>query len=353
MATTGVVLATPLVAYLLFGSSYSHTFSIFTITAFAVLLYETRDGRRPWQWFLAGLLGGLAAITHVQEALFLLLPAAEAIWQLRRGSWRPRLLPGYALLSLGVAPPVAVQLIVDQVIFNRWLPQSAPNISFDFLHPHLLDLLVSTHHGWLSWSPLVALAFLGVPAVVRRLEWLGVGLLVVGLGEFWINASVTDWWGGNAFGARRMTDQSLLVGLGLAATFGWLIQRRLARVATVLLGAGVVWTALLLAQYYYLIRKDVGPPWHDFLLGQIQAIAFVPRLFIQGTVLREVAAGSWWLALYTAAVIAAVVLAALRLGATDLLAIRGRGGGDTPSSGRSERPGRSLEPASVQSPATG
>jgi hypothetical protein len=353
LAVVGVVLATPLVAYVLFGASYSHTFSVFTITAFAVLLYETRQERSPWQWFAAGLLGGLAGITHVQEALFLMLPAAEAIWQLRHRRWSPRLLPGYALLSLGVALPVAVQLAVDQVIFNRWLPQSAPNITFDFLHPHLLDMLVSTHHGWLSWSPLVVLSFVGLPAVVRRLEWLGAGLLAVGLSEFWINASLSDWWGGNGFGARRMTDQSLLVGLGLAATFGWLIQRRLAPVATALLGAGVGWTALLLAQYYYLIRTDVGPPWRDFLLGQIQAIVFVPRLFIQGTVLREVAAGSWWLALYTAAVIAAVVLAALRLGATDLLAIRGRGGGDRPSSGRSGRPQRSLDPAPVQSPATG
>ena len=353
LATAGVVLATPLVAYVLFGASYSHTFSVFTITAFAVLLYETRHGRSPWQWFAAGLLGGLASITHVQEALFLMLPAAEAIWQLRHRSWSPRLLPGYALLSLGVALPVAVQLVVDQVIFNRWLPQSAPNITFDFLHPHLLDLLVSTHHGWLSWSPLVALSFLGLPAVVRRLEWLGAGLLAVGLGEFWINASLSDWWGGNGFGARRLTDQSLLVGLGLAATFAWLLQRRIARVATVLVGAGVVWTALLLAQYFYLIRSDVGPPWRDFLLGQIQAIVFIPRLFIQGAVLREGAAGSWWLALYTGLVITAVVVAALRLGVTDSLRIRGRPGGGTPHSGSSGRPDHRLEPTPVRSPATG
>jgi hypothetical protein len=353
LATAGVVLATPLVAYMLFGASYSHTFSVFTITAFAVVLYQTRHDRRPWQWFLAGLLGGLAGITHVQEALFLLLLVAEAIWQLRHRDWSPRLLPGYALLTLGVALPVAAQLVVDRVIFNQWLPQPAPNITFDFLHPHLLELLVSTHHGWLSWSPLVALSFLGLPAVVRRLEWLGAGLLVVGVGEFWINASLSDWWGGNAFGARRLTDQSLLIGLGLAAAIAWLLQRRLARVATMLVGAGTLWTALLLAQYYYLIRADVGPPWRDFLLGQIQAIAFVPRLFIQGTVLREGVGGSFGLALYTGLVITAVVLTALRLGLRGSPPISGPLGGGTPRSDSSGRPVRSLEPAPARSPATG
>ncbi|MFY9615501.1 MAG: hypothetical protein WAT58_08905, partial [Candidatus Dormiibacterota bacterium] len=343
LATAGVVLATPLVAYVLFGASYSHTFSVFTITAFAILLFETRRDRSRWQWFVCGLLGGLASITHVQEVLFLALIPAETIWHLRHRTWRPRWLGGYGLLSLGLALPVGAQLVVDRVIFERWLPQSAPNITFDFAHPHLLDLLMSTHHGWLSWSPLVALSFLGLPAVVRRLEWLGAGLLAVGVGEFWINASLSDWWGGNAFGARRLTDQSLLVGLGLAATFAWFLQRRWARVATFLVGSGVAWTSLLLAQYYYVIRVDVGPPWRDFLLGQIQAIVFVPRLFIQGTVLREAAASSWWLALYTGLVIAAVVVAALRVGLRGLPRIRGRRGGDTPRPGSSGRRDRSLE----------
>src|SRR5439155_19600598 len=168
--------------------------------------------------------------------------------------------------------------------------------------------------GWLSWSPLVAVALLGLPAVIRRLEWLGVGLLLVGIGEFWINASLSDWWGGNAFGARRMTDQSLLIGLGLASSCAWLIRRRLARLATALVAAGVLWTALLLAQYYYVIRKDVGPPWGDFLLGQVQAIAFIPRLFIQGGGVGGVPLAPCLWPLNPALVFAAVAMPAVKPG---------------------------------------
>ena len=150
-----------------------------------------------------------------------------------------------------------------------------------------------------------------------------------------------------------MTDQSLLVGLGLAASCAWLIQRRLARLAGVLVGAGVAWTALLLAQYYYLIRTDVGPPWRDFLLGQVQAIAFIPRLFIQGTVVRELAGGSWLLALYTGLVIAAVVVAAIKLGLRTSPRVSGRPGGDRPNPDSSGRPAHSLLRAPARSPATG
>ena len=352
LAIAGIVFATPLIAYVLFGASYSHTFSVFTVTGFAILLYATRQHRTPGQWLLAGILGGLATITHVQEGLFLLLVAVEALWELGHRTWSPRRIAGYGLLALGFALPTIPQLLIDRVIFQTWLPQPAPNISFDFLHPHLLELLVSTHHGWLSWSPLVIVGLIGLPAAIRRLEWWGLGLLVVGIGEFWINASLSDWWAGNAFGARRLTDQSLLIGLGLAASFAWLIRQRLAQVAVGLVVAGIGWTALLLAQYYYIIRLDVGPSWVDFLTGQLRAIVYLPRLFVQGTVLRELLDGSFVLAAYTATVIVLVVLVALKLGLQPSLPFSGQGGGGRRRSDNWKRPAGSREPAPAQSQAT-
>src|SRR5207253_6079347 len=88
--------------------------------------------RTPGQWFIAGLLGGLASITHVQEALFLALIPAEAVYEVLHRTWTPRRLSGYGLLAAGVVLPVVPQLVVDQVIFQQWLPRPAPNISLDF-----------------------------------------------------------------------------------------------------------------------------------------------------------------------------------------------------------------------------
>ena len=199
-------------------------------------------------------------------------------------------------------------------MFEHWLPQSAPNIFFDFLHPHLGDMLFSTRHGWLSWSPIVAIAALGMPAVVRRLQWFGAGLVAIAVGELYVNASLSDWWGGAAFGARRLTDQTLLVALGLGAVFAFLLQRRLARLVYAALAAGIAWTVLLLGTFYYIIANDTGPTWRDFLVDQLHAPLFTPRLFIQGTVLREVAMGDIFRAFYSGLIILAVVGAALWLG---------------------------------------
>jgi hypothetical protein len=307
-ALVAAVFGTPLVAYLLFEPSYSHAFSVAAITIFALYLYATGPSRRWWQWLLVGLLGGVMTITHVQEVLFLALIPAEAIAAIARRQWSARAISGYGLVALGFAVAVLPQFAIDQLIFQRWLPPSAPNISFDFLHPHVIELLTSTHHGWLSWSPLVIVALFGLPRLVRRLGWFAIALIAIGLAEVWVNAALSDWWGGLGFGSRRLTDQTLLLALCYGALFSWL-RVRMPKMVVAAVTAGVGWTVLLLAQFYYVIPGDIGPTWHDFLVGQLQAVGYVPRLFIQGSVIRELAGGNLAGSLAMAVALALLLLA--------------------------------------------
>jgi hypothetical protein len=237
------------------------------------------------------------------------LVPAEAGWLLWRRQWTIRFFPGYALLAVGFVAAVLPQLITDRVFFDRWTPPPAPNIAFDWFHPHLLDLLISTHHGWLSWSPLVVAAFFGWPLLVRRLGWFAVALIAICLAEVWLNAALTDWWGGLGFGARRLTDETLLLALSFAALFDWL-RRRLPGLAVALVAAGIAWTVVLLAQFYYIIKVDIAPAWRDFLLGQLRALVYIPHLFIQGTAIRDLATGQLLPSLLTAVGLAAVLLGA-------------------------------------------
>jgi hypothetical protein len=218
------------------------------------------------------------------------------------------LLPGYALFGAGALLGAAPQIAVDRLLFERWLPAPAPNITFDFVHPRLLDMLFSTHHGWITWTPLVLLALLGLPLVVRRLGWFAVTLALIGALDVYLNASLSDWWGGSAFGARRLTDQSLLLALGFGAVFAWLRQRGRAWIALAFAGVAILWNTLLLANQYYVIARDAGPPWPDFLLGQVKAIPYLPRLFAQGYVIRQAVFGHALEALGIWLLIAAVLL---------------------------------------------
>lgn len=290
LALAAAVFGTPLVAYLLFEPSYSHAFSVAAIILFALLLYQTGPNRRWWQWLVIGLIGGVMAITHIQEALFLALLPAEGLWLMASRRWSPRQLQGYLLAAVGIAIGVLPQVAVDKLLFGRWLPPSAPDINFNFLHPHLLELLTSPHHGWISWSPIVLVALFGLPLVIRRFGWFAVALIAIGLGEIWINSAISDWWGGLGFGARRLTDQTLLLALCFGAVFNWM-RSRVPALAVGLVSLGIAWTVILLAQFYYVIRVDKELTWREFLVGQVQALRYVPRLFIQGTVIRDLALG--------------------------------------------------------------
>jgi hypothetical protein len=314
LAVGAVAFATPLTAYIFFEPSYYHTFAVFIVTAFAIYLYRTHGVRRPWQWFFAGILGGLATITHVNEVLFLALIPIEAVWLVAQHRWSWRTLPNYGMFATGALVSGLPQLVTDRIIFGRWLPVAAPNISFDFVHPHLFEVLFSTQQGWISWTPLVVVAVFGIPIVVRRFGWFGAGLVVVAAGEVLLNAALSDWSGGLAFGLRRLTDQTLLLALGFAAVFAWLRQMGTRKWAVALVGAGIAWNVLLLAQFYYVMGDQVGPPWRQFLVGQLQAVGFVPHLFIQGTAARDLATGQPIQGFLVLAILGMAAAAAAHLG---------------------------------------
>lgn len=310
LAVASVLFATPLAAYTFLDPSYSHTFSVFTITAFALLLYETAERRGVAASVLLGLLAALIVLVHYQEGVFVLLMPAEGLWLIMLRRLTLRHARGYAISFVVFALALAPQVVVNRVLFQRWLPTAAPDISFDFRHPQLLDMLFSTHHGWIAWSPLVLVALAGLPAAVRTLGWFAVTLIVIGAVDVYLNASLSDWYGGAAFGARRLTDQSLLLGLGFAAAYDWLGRRRAALAAPALAALGVAWTVLLMARWYYVPGVDAGLPWHRFIGGAFDGARHAPHLFVQGTAVRDLAAGDFaGAAAMTVALAAAVTLA--------------------------------------------
>ncbi len=288
-AIVATLFATPLLWYALFDPSYSHTFSIFTITAFALLLYQTSERRHVLVSAALGLLAALIVLVHYQEGLFIVLMPAEAIWLAAQRRLTMRDVAGYAVSFVTFAVCLLPQVVINRVLFERWLPAAAPDISFDFRHPQLLDMLFSTHHGWIAWSPLVLVALLGLPAAVRKLGWFAVTLIGIGVIDVFLNASLSDWYGGSAFGARRLTDQTLLLALGFAAAFDWLARRRLVFAAPLFTALGALWTILLAARFFYVPGVDAGLPWNSFLGGAFDGVRHVPHLLVQGAVVRDLA----------------------------------------------------------------
>jgi hypothetical protein len=111
-------------------------------------------------------------------------------------------------------------------------------------------MLWSSRNGLFATSPVTYLAALGLVVFAIRDRAFGRLALAVFVLAVYVNASVEDWWGGVAFGARRFDGTVPLLVTGLAAAIDglrrWVVKRPLAAV-TVLLGALVLWNVTAMA----------------------------------------------------------------------------------------------------------
>jgi hypothetical protein len=273
VAVAATALCTPYVFYLLYEPSYSHMYSAFAVAAFVCVWWRGRDNRSALGWLALGALAGLMAITRWQDAP---LAAIALLTPARPGARRRMLLavPG-GLVAL------APQLAADVAIFGSWWPQRPPGQALDPLAGHQLQVLFSSWHGLFVWHPVTLAATAG--ALLVRDRRLRVACFYAFVVETLINGAAPDWWAGAAFGARRFLDLVPFWAIGLAA----LASRVPAAAAWAATGALAVWNALLMANLQYVINRNFDPTYVGLLHGQVEAVRFLPRLVVQGDVVRD------------------------------------------------------------------
>src|SRR5262245_47325666 len=264
LASLGLGFGTFLFWYLAYAPTMAHAPAFAAAALFVFLwLRDTPVGVR--RALALGAACGLAALMRPPNGLLLLLPALEALPRLLRGAWRPVLREGLAFAA-AAAVAFAPQMAVRWRLYGP--PLTVPQgEAFLFNAPAVAGVLFSPRHGLFSWSPLLYLGAFGLVAWVRRepLRALPAWAFLAALA--WLNAGVTDWWGGASFGARRFDAALPLLGLGLALGVDLLARgarRRPLAVAALVPLAFVLWNQLLARQYLSGSWDYAGPvPFED------------------------------------------------------------------------------------------
>lgn len=213
-ALAAVVFGTPLFFYAAFGPFFSHPASFAAVAFFVAAWERTRGSRSRREWLLLGLLLGFATLVRPQNALIAAVLIPEGV-----SRFRQRRLPGFSDLALfagGAAVAFAPQMIAWWTIYGS--PLAVPKL--DEMHwfaPNLGPLLFSDFHGVLPWTPLYALACLGLLLLFQRDPVLATGLgLLLGL-QVYVNAANLVWWSGGSFGNRRLADVAIVAAYGVGA----------------------------------------------------------------------------------------------------------------------------------------
>lgn len=248
-------LATPAVYYSLISPAYSHATSLFGSALFCYVWLTTRGDDRVRRDVWLGVLAGLATLVRWQDIVILVLPLSELVWAVANGRSRLATSALHAGVMLGsVAIMMLPQLFAWHAIYGHFLLMPQGSGFMQWTSPALVSVLFSLRHGLFSWTPAVLVAVLGFRQLVRRDAVVGWSAAIVVLLAVYINASVSDWWAGEAFGARRFVGYSVLFALGLAALFAshfWQNRIVLLRWTAVAL---VMYNLLFLLQYQLFMR---------------------------------------------------------------------------------------------------
>ena len=220
VALTLIVIAfgTNITWYISSEATMSHVYS------FALVVYLYRLIER---WIakptigltvLTGLIFGLVVLIRPTNIMFLVLffTGSNFIERLRF------LLKNYARLILMMSAFLLVwapQLIFWKWVSGDWFLYTYNDEGFFWNNPQIISSLLSYRKGWLVYTPLMALLFVGLPFLwikYRGLFWQVITVLILAT---YINSSWWCWWFGGSFGNRSYIDIYGIMALAIAAFF--------------------------------------------------------------------------------------------------------------------------------------
>ncbi len=231
LAAVSVAAATNLLFYGAVDPVNSHAVSFFAATVFLSFLFSKNVPP-----FVTGCALGFAALVRPQDAalglLALVIPKSfSVIPALGAGIQSKKV---FIKFLLGALLSFSPQLLVWYALYGSpWTsPYLTSSESFTLWPQHFFDVLLSPVNGLFLWTPITALAVVGL------LFWknpLRVWLLAIFVAEVAIVGSWSIWWQGASYSGRMLVSVLPVLSFGLAAVYAKLI------------GFGLRWKQILLA----------------------------------------------------------------------------------------------------------
>lgn len=285
VATLAIWFGSSLIVYMYFNPSWAHAQAAFVVALFLWYWLRTRGERKPLQWLWLGLMGGLMLDVYYPNGVLFLLPLADAL-----GHWR-RMLFGAEKRLAGAGRALASHLLFAVAVIVAFLPTlitraiiyGSPFSTgytewWKWTAPFRWQVLFSSDHGLLTWTPILALSVLGLLIFWRRERRLGGLFLLVLFGFYYLISCYQHWNGISSFGNRFFVSLTVLFVLGLAALLdGWRrwTNGRIAarRSANAMLALLVIWNLGFVFQWGTQLVPARGPiSWRQMAYNQVQVV---------------------------------------------------------------------------------
>jgi hypothetical protein len=223
LATFGIWLATSLPVYMYFNPAWSHAHSASTVALFLWYWERTRGTRTIGQLMTLGLISGLMIDVYFPNGVFLLLPLIEALLA-HRASWRVdgwfsqrKLIFAETLFTISIVLAVLPTFITRWIVYGGLFKFGAYTASdWIWSAPHWWKVLFSSDHGAFSWTPILALALIGLFTAPQNARIIAFYLGLGAAAFYYVIACYPYWDGMASFGNRFLISLTAVFVFGLA-----------------------------------------------------------------------------------------------------------------------------------------
>lgn len=219
LAVVLAAVATPLGWYVTRQPSASHAASALAVAGLCAATAAGGPSCGARRGAVVGLWLGLVALVRPQDLVFVSWPLGEGLAALRERERRGAAAWGLlAMLAVAGACWLPQAWVWRQTYGSAWLVPQGPEF-MQWAHSQWDLVLWSSRGGLLAWSPAIGLALVGLGLAAWRgpLRWPARALALSLVLDVYACGAVDDWWGGWAFGGRR------LVGGTTAFVLGWAV----------------------------------------------------------------------------------------------------------------------------------
>lgn len=222
-----LVIGTNYLNFSVIDAGMSHNW-LFTIYVFLMLSTDNFYKTYKTKYAVAiGLLVGLATLTRPTDIISCLIPLLWGVDGISIRSIRDRLTLWAKLvkpLALAVACACAViciQPLYWKYVSGHWIVYSYGNQGFSWKHPHALLYMLNYRSGWLTYTPMMALALIGIlPFGLKGRNRLAI-IAFIAI-DYYIVSAWDIWW----YGGRAMVQSYAVMMFPMAAMVQSVFDRK-------------------------------------------------------------------------------------------------------------------------------
>lgn len=224
-------------ALLVFGTNYLNYSSIdcgmshcWLFTVYVFLLLNTVYFYRSFQLKYAiriGLLVGLATLTRPTDIISCLIPLLWGMNSIAPAAIKKQVslfIKNYAAFLLACACAacvISIQLIYWKYVSGHWLVYSYQGQKLYFRSPNFENYTFSYRSGWLTYSPMMVLAFIGIIPFIKNGQN-KVAIIIFFLLNYYIVCAWNIWW----YGGRAMVQSYPILLFCIAALIEVALSRK-------------------------------------------------------------------------------------------------------------------------------